>query len=80
MILLFAGDDFYPLGGINDYVLTAQSLEDAENAFWHRVKTNSGFRPNWVHFADVNGKILKEKKMNDDDYDKWDYPFVEIDT
>lgn len=44
---LFAGDDYYPAGGINDFVGTFDTIEEAKDAFYALE------RHDWGHIVTV---------------------------
>ena len=53
--LLFAGEDFYPEGGFDDFINTFDSIEDAKEF----VDANRGEDYKWAHIVDSKSfKIL----------------------
>lgn len=47
--LLFAGEIYYPMGGVNDFIDSFESLEDAKHAGEREIEDNEN---DWFHIAD----------------------------
>lgn len=46
---LFAGDDYYPLGGARDFIAASPTVDEAKAAYAGQ---------NWAHIADADMKIV----------------------
>jgi len=57
---LFAGDNFYPLGGVDDVVLTSDNLEDCRKKAF---TGGYGKEYDWWHILDVKtGRVTEGRR------------------
>jgi len=58
---VFAGDWYYPSGGIEDLVGTFDTLPDAKRFLADWVQKNGDYT--WGHIADENMKLVEEESQ-----------------
>jgi len=52
MYLVFTGDQYYPSGGVDDYVISCKEFEQAKTLV-------EQMQPDWAHIGFWDGKDLK---------------------
>ena len=63
--IVFAGDTYYPCGGIEDYVGAFDSLEEAKDKASHDVPYHGV--PDWAQVAEVtDGGLVRRWDWTDD--------------
>jgi hypothetical protein len=66
MYFLFAGDIYYPTGGMQDYVGTVPTLEAAREAVTNPPKDEDGwnvYQTEWYNIAQVvDGQLVEVEK------------------
>ena len=62
MFLVFAGEEYYPGGGWNDFQGTAESVDAARSV----VEANTDSNDSWYHIVDGSSlKIVEEGEVKD---------------
>ena len=57
MFILFAGQDYYPGGGWEDFVGMYESLEEAREAFY-KSNDDSVIPYEWGHVVDLKNQVV----------------------
>ena len=60
--LAFFGDNYYPNGGMGDFLSDHEALGDAMNAIMHEFDTDKSVNFPWGHVYDTVNKEIVYKK------------------
>lgn len=60
-IFLFAGHHYYPSGGINDFVASFDTKEEAEKYVQNKKETNS-WRKEWYDVVDITLDVYQNEE------------------